>query len=111
MSDLTENLKAMQAQRKEKETEINAKGDILKGLNKNIEELWKVAAFYNLFLLYCWVLAALARPCTARNRIFRLSDRQSGALRAPCPAHRSFADPSGDTKYEKSAKIDVLLFF
>jgi peptidoglycan hydrolase CwlO-like protein len=45
VSDLTENLKAMQAQRKEKETEINLKGDILKGLNKNIEELWKVAAF------------------------------------------------------------------
>jgi hypothetical protein len=52
VSDLTENLKAMQAHRKEKENEINAEGDIFKGLNKNIEELRKVAAFYNLFLLY-----------------------------------------------------------
>jgi hypothetical protein len=58
VSDLTENLKAMQAQRKEKETEINAKGDILKGLNKNIEELWKVAAFYNLF---CSILVGWPR--------------------------------------------------
>jgi peptidoglycan hydrolase CwlO-like protein len=39
VADLTDNLKAMQAKRKEKETEINAKGDELKTLNKKIENL------------------------------------------------------------------------
>ena len=36
-----------------------------------------------------------ARSCTARTYLFRLIYTQSGALYAPRPAHRSFADPSG----------------
>ena len=38
MADLTDNLKAIQAKRKEKEAEINAKGDELKTFNKKFEE-------------------------------------------------------------------------
>ncbi len=36
------------------------------------------------------------RPCTARTRPFRLLNKQNGALRALCPAHRSFAGPSSE---------------
>jgi hypothetical protein len=35
-------------------------------------------------------MAARARPCTARTRLFGLINTPNGALRAP-PAHRSFA--------------------
>jgi hypothetical protein len=47
VSDLTESLKAAQTKRKEKEGEINTKGDELKALNKKIEELrnWNSCIF------------------------------------------------------------------
>ncbi len=35
-------------------------------------------------------LAARARPCAARTRLFGLIATPNGALRAPVPAHRSF---------------------
>ncbi len=38
-----------------------------------------------------WVLAARARPCAARTCLFELIATPNRALRAPLPAHRSFA--------------------
>ncbi len=36
------------------------------------------------------------RPCATRTRIFRLINKQNGALHTTRPAQCSFADPSGD---------------
>jgi hypothetical protein len=42
------------------------------------------------YMIDYWVLAAHARPCAARTRLFELIATPNGALRAP-PAHRTYA--------------------
>jgi hypothetical protein len=52
-----------------------------------------------------WVLAARARPCAARTRLFGLINTPNGSLRAPPPAHRSFAPPPKIKKYSKNKML------
>ncbi len=44
------------------------------------------------------IIVGFGRASAARTCIFRLCNTQTGALCAPCPAHRSFTDPSGEIK-------------